>query len=795
MLGPHATAMYAPSTGRVGALVALPPGKSAASLGLVEAAPGIGRMRGSSADVIAFADAHPDLHLEVAPPLKLLLDRAGAAVQLPLARLLHKLDGTNVVVGVADTGLDVGHPDFLDENGHSRVAWLLDLSQRPLGRHPELEEKFGIKENGQIVAGAVISADDLNVQLGTRVAPPQDVVGHGTHVTSLAAGSGGGGPYKGMAPKATLVIARVTRGAGDGIENDNLLLGAQFIFDRADAMKLPAVANLSLGSEFGPHDGSMLWEKTLASYVGPDKPGHVLVAAAGNSGSIASAPAHQSVRVTPGSVMRIPIETNGATKGGVQVWITLRAKGKMAVGLDAPTGTWITPVEEGSKRGKKEDEFSAGVIFGSKVEDSPIPEGTRGAVVVWSGKWPAGRYYVTLEGEGLADLYLQATGDAAQRPAAFVGGVREGTLTLPATHPSIIAVGCTVSRGQWTSIAKQPSGLVVPVLDQAGGFFAGNVRDVEEGEVCWFSSAGPNADGVAKPEISAPGAAIVGAMSRQATPGNAVSIFTTQSCPAQAGTENRDPRCLQIDKTHGVSSGTSMSAPIVSGAVALLLQRDPTLTQDKIVGLLQAGAHRIRGAAPFDDQAGPGELDILGSIDVLDQLQQKGGSLPDPDKSWITVSSDYVPADGSRPITAIIELRRAETRTRPDLFDLSRLRAEVTIDGQPIAAAPAIRRHSPGVYSYTYQIEAGRGGSVLGLGATFDGGRIVTPKSIPVAVDPWMARYPSRAQGGCSIVSGGETARDVGTFAALALVAIASALLRRRSHVSAARPRRGPNRN
>ncbi len=67
----------------------------------------------------------------------------------------------------------------------------------------------------------------------------------------------------------------------------------QFLFDRADFMKKPIAVNLSLGSDFGPHDGTMAWEETLASYVGPGFPGHALVAAAGNSGDITSAPVHR----------------------------------------------------------------------------------------------------------------------------------------------------------------------------------------------------------------------------------------------------------------------------------------------------------------------------------------------------------------------------------------------------------------------------------------------------------------------------------------------------------------------
>ena len=53
----------------------------------------------------------------------------------------------------------------------------------------------------------------------------------------------------------------------------------------------------------------------------------------------------------------------------------------------------------------------------------------------------------------------------------------------------------------------------VPLLDSAGGApnAGGLTRVPIDGEPCWFSSAGPTLTGIAKPDIMAPGAAIVGA--------------------------------------------------------------------------------------------------------------------------------------------------------------------------------------------------------------------------------------------------------------------------------------------
>ncbi|MFX5046154.1 S8 family serine peptidase, partial [Acinetobacter baumannii] len=57
---------------------------------------------------------------------------------------------------------------------------------------------------------------------------------------------------------------------------------------------------------------------------------------------------------------------------------------------------------------------------------------------------------------------------------------------------------------------------------------------------------------------------------------------------------------------------TSMSAPIVSGAAALLLEANPRLTPGMVRMLLQYSAQPIPGANPFEQ--GAGELNIEGAI-------------------------------------------------------------------------------------------------------------------------------------------------------------------------------------
>lgn len=772
---------------QVGALVALPPGRDARALGLEPVAPGIARARGTPASLVEFTRAHPDLRLEVAPPLRPLLDRAGKWIQASRGRDTWGVDGKGVLVGVADTGCDVTHADMRDSSGRTRVAWLLDLSLEPVGVFPELEEKYGLHDkDGKLVAGAVLSSVEINKLLSQRSATPVDEVGHGTHVASIAMGGGGGTAFVGVAPGAELVYARVSVGSAESISNDDLIRAVEFMFDRADFMKRPISVNLSLGTDFGPHDGSLLWEKALASFVGPDKPGRALVVAAGNSGSIDSYPIHQSVYVASRATVRVPVSTGGAASSGdVQVWVAMRRGSELKVGLDGPDGEWIEPLGPGESRGKNTDKYRAAVIHGSEATrdqaEFQIPNETRGAVVAWTGAWPSGTYHITLEGEGMADLYLQALGEAGPggfTPARFTYGVREGTINLPATHPGLLAVGCTVSRPRWQSAKGAEVGPAAPTLDLAGGLpVRGAFQRLGDGDICWFSSAGPTLTGLAKPEIAAPGAVIVGAMSAQAKPGSLTSIFTNPQCPT--GRDGQpDPECYQVDATHAISVGTSMSSPFVAGAVALLLQRDPTLTQDKIVTLLQAGAHRFRGAASIEGHAGPGELDVHGSLDALEQMRVPSLHLPVRSQSWIALSSNYAAADGSTPVIALVELRTEDGEHRGDLFDPSRLRAYARLgDGETVN--PELTRVGPGLWRFSYTPPPGHGGSYLEVGATFDGAPIVEPKIIPVSTDAWTSRYSPQVRGGCT-VAGSTPWAHTGYVASLFVAFLSVARRRRR---------------
>jgi serine protease AprX len=109
--------------------------------------------------------------------------------------------------------------------------------------------------------------------------------------------------------------------------------------------------------------------------------------------------------------------------------------------------------------------------------------------------------------------------------------------------------------------------------------------DYGRGERASWSSTGRTQDGFAKPEVMAPGAHIVSVLSQS-------SAFLALC-----------PNC-SIGGSYFKAGGTSMAAPVVAGAVALLLQARPNLTPDQVKTILTQTDKPIKG------QAGAGVIDI-----------------------------------------------------------------------------------------------------------------------------------------------------------------------------------------
>jgi serine protease AprX len=149
--------------------------------------------------------------------------------------------------------------------------------------------------------------------------------------------------------------------------------------------------------------------------------------------------------------------------------------------------------------------------------------------------------------------------------AAGNGGSTTRSLVSPAASPSVIAVGASDTHG---------------------------TPDRGDDTVATFSSG--SQDG-RSPDVLAPGVGIVSARVSG-------SVIDTNFPAARRG------------KQFFSGSGSSQSAAVVSGAVALLLDEQPTLTPAQVKELLRSTATRLPGAST--SVQGAGEIDIAAAIDA-----------------------------------------------------------------------------------------------------------------------------------------------------------------------------------
>jgi serine protease AprX len=129
-----------------------------------------------------------------------------------------------------------------------------------------------------------------------------------------------------------------------------------------------------------------------------------------------------------------------------------------------------------------------------------------------------------------------------------------------------------------------------------------NTLDPSDDTVATYSSRGPTAfDRVAKPDLLAPGNKIVAARSPWS--------HLDQAFPERRVAD--DPGVPDV-KEHYEMSGTSMAAPMVAGAAALMLQQEPWLGPGTVKARLMRSARKVALGNPF--VTGAGVLDILGAL-------------------------------------------------------------------------------------------------------------------------------------------------------------------------------------
>ena len=239
----------------------------------------------------------PDVHrLSASHTTRPLLDVALPHVHIPALRTRRSLDGSGVVVGVVDSGIDPNHSDFA-----GRILRIWD----------------------QTIAGPGVPEGGFGLELmGPAVVASRDQQGHGTHVAGIAAGADA--LFTGIAPAADLVVVKAD------FNTAHIANGIRYVFRVASQMGRPAVVNLSLGAHFDAHDGS----DDLSAIIDQEsRAGCIVCCAAGNEGE-ANLHARLTLGANPVKVrFSVPNQSRGVVVSG---WYP--SGDELDVAIQAPDG-------------------------------------------------------------------------------------------------------------------------------------------------------------------------------------------------------------------------------------------------------------------------------------------------------------------------------------------------------------------------------------------------------------------------------------------------------------------------
>jgi subtilisin family serine protease len=391
------------------------------------------------------------LRAEAARELQPLMDVAASVVGLRNAAGDYpKLDGSGVVLGIVDTGVDWKHADFRDANG-SRIE-MFAFARRPPGIDSSTYSVFSKAD-----------LDELNPAV-----PDGDRNGHGTHCAGIAVG--GHPRFRGVAPGATLMAVR-----SEPLLDTHTIWGIGEMFRRAGDR--PCVVSLSLGSHFGAHDGTSALEQFIARESGP---GRIVVVAAGNE---AAKGMHWSGQLATGDAASIGIRSAGQQLQSVDVW--LPRGDDIDVTIETPDGARYEP--DGAIH---ETVFGA---FRADLREDPINrDGNLTLLMLGAGANHV--WKVNLKGEAVLDGRVHAW---AAEPQTLLNpsALPNYSIGMPATADRAIAVASFVSK---SSIEQHDK----TVLETS----------LVAGELSPFSSQGPTRHGSQKPDVAAPGQYITAAL-------------------------------------------------------------------------------------------------------------------------------------------------------------------------------------------------------------------------------------------------------------------------------------------
>ena len=486
--------------------------------------------------------------------------------------------GKGVVIGIVDNGFEYAHVDFMNSEGSdTRIKRIWDQNSTA-GNAPQ----------GYNYGTEYTSLDEMKAAKTDMYS-----VFHATHVAGIAAGSDMTTKFYGVAPEADLVFVSFKQG------NTNIVDGIKYIFDYSKSVGKPAVVNISLGSHMGPHDGTSATDQAFAQLVGP---GRIIVGACGNEGreNLHASKKFTEDNTTMKTMLGYSTSTSITKSAYVDIWGSKGADISVKVAVvDGLRGKILAESPAVSASGTKDVKFifpdGCDVVGTVQLAATVNPDNNRTEVLLMSRATQISenrKIAIIVNGAPGDEVHMwnNATGGifASPNKRSWTNGDNSYTVgELGGTSENVISVGSYNSKMSYTAL----DGAIYDINTNLVG---------KKDDISAFSSVGPTVDGRTKPDITAPGAAVISATSRY------YAQLNTSTAVAKSGNDYYD-----------VNIGTSMASPAVAGTVALWLQANPQLTPTQIRDIIYATAIRddFTGESSTDNfHWGAGKLDAYAGL-------------------------------------------------------------------------------------------------------------------------------------------------------------------------------------
>lgn len=462
------------------------------------------------------------------------------------------LFGKDVVIAVIDWGFDYKHPNFYDD----------ELEELRIKRVWDQYRREGPAPDGYFYGSEFKSQNEiLNAEHDTS--NHIGIGSHGTIVAGIAAGTGAGTVFKGIATQAELVFVSLFEGDASKIDAFN------YVVDYAKSVNKPLVVNMSFGRNVGPNDGTDLPNQIIDQL--SDK-GIIFVGSAGNRGNNPNVtgfggPAfhlsHQFNSDTISTIIGFGNKSSYPNMWGqtLNMWGSENSSFSFAITAyhNADSIIFATPFYSSASDLQKDT-----IIF---VANDTIQIRFASEALNPFNNRPS----IMLEVRKTGNQHLALNISSSTSKVHVWNSVRNHHdftnygILLSDRIGNVILDGFTAGDNQYSM--GEPGGVGKSVISVAAHRPERPLADsLMFGEIARFSSNGPTTDERIKPDISAPGV-------------NITSSFSSKD--PTFGLNRATVNHNGTNYPFRSASGTSMSGPAVAGIVALMLEVNPELTVEQ----------------------------------------------------------------------------------------------------------------------------------------------------------------------------------------------------------------------